>query len=461
MTRRNLSEEWRLEEAENTDEQWKLQPAEQNALVPWLLQEQGQQPAEADWQPVEYTRERRSGGGGNWILPTLIGVALVAVVSYAAWIGLQRAGLLDVTTVTGEPTVEAVALATAEPPVVSAAPTNTLPPPTATLEPTPTTLPTAVATTPPPVLMEYIVVNTVGGVNARRAPGLEGELIQIVPESETRYLVAEDRGEWVQIVLPDGQLGWVANEFVQRAGETVPFDEANRRRAAAGLPPLTGVSAPAGIASTTAPTTTTALPTPAAVAPPALSVTIIITAGLNARETPSLDGAVLQLLPPNTTYPALARTADSQWVQVLLPDSRLAWLSAQTQFITASGDLNTLSTEPATVELLTTAQPAATTPLTTTPAVTATTGLSPTVTQVVSGATASVVDLRGASARAEPNRDLEALQVLPFDSVVPIVGRSADSQWIQVTLEEGRLAWVLVNAVQVSVDVATLPVVAP
>lgn len=463
MSRRNLADEWRLEDQEAPTDQWKLEPAEQNAIAQWELRDEaggGVDPG--DWQPVAYSRERRE-PRGNWVLPSLVGVALVAVIAYVAWIALERAGLFGPVAPVATPTSVAAVVPEPEVEVEPTPIAIDTPPPTPTLEPPPTPTLEPTATPLPLVNLESIVVTGLGGVNARSEPNLQGEILQVLLQDEATYLVVADQADWIQIALPDQRLAWVAAEFVQRRSETVLIEEANRRRAAVGLPLLAVPEGAApleegpGVEPGDAVTTT-----PPIAAPVAISVTINITAGLNAREAPDLGGTVVQLLAGNTTYSAFARTEDNQWVQILLPDGRLAWVA--TQFVTLGGDLQSLSTEPATLESITRATtalapPAA--PITTTTPLTPSTEITPTVTQVVDGVTASVTNLAGANARATPDREAETTQLLSFGGVLPVVGRSADGEWVQVTLEEGRLAWVLVNAVTLSGDVASLPIVTP
>lgn len=462
MSRRNLSDEWRLEETGENEAQWNLQPAEQRATTQWQINPATEPGAE--WQPVDYVRDQGT-GRGNWILPALVGIALVAVIAYAAWIGLDRLGVFDTTGVlppaTAAPTPVQVAEITP-----TLAPTDTPPPPTPTPTLTPTLEPTPTPTlepspTPIPVVsLASIVVSAEGGVNGRQEPNTTSQILKLLAKDE-KYLVNEDRGDWVQVALAPNQLAWVFAEFVQRTAETVTLDEANRRRAEVGLAALAPPPAPPPLNSSTVitgattPTTTVSLSlsgvitsapavAPVAPAPSVITVTIAITAGLNARESPNRDSAVVQLLEGGRSFVALVRSADNQWVQVALPDGRKAWLFAQ--FVTPSSDLNTLPSEGAPP-----APAGATTPITNSSPIT-----------VVSGATASVIALAGTNARALPSRDSEPpLQVLPFDTVWRVVGRSADNQWVQVPLEEGRLAWVLVETIKLSSPLDSLPVVNP
>jgi SH3-like domain-containing protein len=476
MSRRNITEEWKLEGEGEPDDQWALRPAEQNAVSQWQLQDEGAPGGQNDWQPVDYTRTPRE-PRGNWVLPALVGVALVAVIAYVAWIALERAGLFGPASPPPEPTPVAAVEPPVEEPVPTEEPLDTPPPPPSptpiveeVVEPTPEPSPTSI----PLVNLESIVINTVGGVNARREPSLQGELIQILPESPTAYLVAADQGEWVQIALADGQLAWVNSQFVQRNSETVLLEEANRRRQAVGLPllaaPETGEAVPPveGSPETVAPTETTGLQ-----APVTITVTVNSPTGLNARETPELGGAIIQLLTVDSAYPAVARTADNQWFQIQLPDRQLAWVAAQ--FVTATGDVATLPTEPLTEPItlgaaapITPTQPitpatalTATAPLTDTAPVTATSETTPTVTQVANGVVATVTNLAGSNARATPDREVDPIQLVQFNTALPVVGRSADNEWVQVTLAEGQLGWVLANTVSLNTDIAILPIVSP
>ena len=158
MSDQNTADNWRLEDTGKTGKQWKLQETEQNRISQWQLQDDGYD--EAGWQPVAYERESRQQGGG-WVLPSLVGLALVAVVAYGAWIGLTQinpisgfnfGSILSVATATPLPTTA---------PVVSEPlPTETLAVvvnPTATVAPTPlptATLPAGPAPTAAPALVD-------------------------------------------------------------------------------------------------------------------------------------------------------------------------------------------------------------------------------------------------------------------------------------------------------------------
>jgi uncharacterized protein YgiM (DUF1202 family) len=62
---------------------------------------------------------------------------------------------------------------------------------------------------------------------------------------------------------------------------------------------------------------------------------------------------------------------------------------------------------------------------------------------------------------ASPSDDnAPILRVVPGQSVV-LIGRTADSQWVQIWLPGNQQGWIRASAVQVEIDLAVLPVVEP
>ena len=96
---------WQLENQGESPEQWKLLDTEQEVGKHMQLQ-----PAEVSgpqWQPVEYRRE--AWPSRNWVLPSIVIVALLAVLGYVGWIAFgQMGGVLPdvgalVEALTGQP----------------------------------------------------------------------------------------------------------------------------------------------------------------------------------------------------------------------------------------------------------------------------------------------------------------------------------------------------------------------
>jgi len=482
MSDQNTADNWRLDDTGKTDKQWKLQETEQNRIAQWELQDESYE--DANWQPVLYEREPRQQGGG-WVLPSLVGLALVAVVAYGAWIGLTQftpgafnlGNLISAATFTpapantsNDPSAVAGAVTEVATETPTEAPATQTPEPIATLPVAPT------AATPAMVELTYARITNQYGVNARSGPSTDAELIELLDQGET-YLLQQSQDGWLQIALTDGRLAWISADFAEQLTQQKPLAEANAELAAAGLPPLAAPEGPTSSApvSTTTPLTspvvttpgttpgTTPETTPITPTTPLVATTITgtvnITAGLNARSAPSADAALVTLLPGNTVLTLTGRTADNTWLSTTVSDSVAAWVFAE--YITVNGAIGSLpaegTTTPITGTLLTTTTP----PVATTPTVTTTTAPTDTASAAPTGATATVNTILGAGVRQGPNRDADAIGTLPFDRVYSVLARSADDQWVQIALEANQQGWVLVSSVTLNVELATLPVVVP
>lgn len=472
MSDQNTADNWRLEDTGKTGKQWKLQETEQNRIAQWELQDEAYE--DTNWQPVLYEREPRQQGGG-WVLPSLVGLALIAVVAYGAWIGLTQftpgtfnlGNLISAATFTPAPTntgndpnaVAGIGTEAATTEVPTAAPATPTPEPTATAPAAPT-----VTVAPAIVELTYARITNQYGVNARREPSTDAEVIELLDQGET-YLLQQTQADWLQIALSNGTLAWISADFAEQFTQQKPLVEANNELAAVGLPPLAGppaAEAPAPEApvveapvSTTTPITSPAVTAPVTPTTPLASVsitgTVNITAGLNARSTPNADAAVVTLLPGNTVLTLTGRTADNSWLSTTVSDSVPAWVFAE--YITVNGNINGLPAEGTTTPITGTLLTTATTPIATTPTVT--------TTAAPTGATATVNTILGAGVRQGPSRDAEAIGTLPFDRVYSVLARSADDQWVQIALEANQQGWVLVSSVTLNVELATLPVVVP
>ncbi len=479
MSDQNTADNWRLEDTGNTGKQWKLQETEQNRIAQWQLQDESYE--DVGWQPVAYEREPRQQGGG-WVLPTLVGLALVAVVAYGAWIGLTQfnvsnfsigslisnATFTPVATEVGgvtEPIVNAPTAVVATAPIV----TTETPVPTATLPP-------ATSPTLAPVLVDqrYVRISNQYGVNARSEPSTAAEIVDLLEVDET-FILEQTQAEWLQIAVSNGVLAWISAEFAEQYTEQKPLAEANSERSALGLPLLASPEGDTPIATpvaATTPLTTTAAPvvtTPITTTPTAptlatgpgatITGTVNITVGLNARSAPEASAALVTLLPGNAELTLTGRTSDNSWLRTTVSESVPVWVFAE--FVTVGGDVNTLpttgGTAPITGTLLTTGT---LTELSTTPVVTTTTPSTAT-TSAPAGATATVNSILGTGVRQGPSRDADALTTLPFDRVYPVLARSADNEWVQIAVEADLQGWVLVSSINLSVDLATLPVVVP
>lgn len=59
-----------------------------------------------------------------------------------------------------------------------------------------------------------------------------------------------------------------------------------------------------------------------------------------------------------------------------------------------------------------------------------------------------------------PTAPRESADVIAYDTVLAVRGRTANNEWLQVEYQ-GELLWVLVSTVSLSTDSAALPVVTP
>jgi len=475
MSDRNTADNWRLEESDDRSSRWKLEETEQNQISQWELQDEFAE--EAGWQPVDYTREPEQRQSGSWILPSLVGLALIAVVAYGAWIGLSRLQPNMIGQLLGQgdlltpvPTVVSSSSIAAITPEV-AAPTE------APVEPLPTTViaeptlpPAEVATAAPaPVQVEeqFATITAQYGVNARPNPSTDGDALQILEEGG-EYLVLDTTDEWLQVALPIGQLAWISSdpEFVTVRAETMDVTRANQFRTQVGAPLLESESV-ASLPSATTPITATdtpipgALPAATAEAAPtnattvdtSISGTVNIIGGLNARANPNTDGELISLLPNETLLDLTGRTANSEWVRTTLSETFTVWLFAE--YVDVTGGVDSLPV----VEVPGISETSAITTAVPSDETTSDVGAEQPATGTIE-ATASVNAPLGAAVRAAPASSADAIDTATNQSVLIVTGRSADNLWLQIDMTDTQ-GWVEVSAVNLSVDLASLPVATP
>ncbi len=150
---------------------------------------------------------------------------------------------------------------------------------------------------------------------------------------------------------------------------------------------------------------------PAAVAPSAVTGTIT-TALLNVRTGPGAGWPVLTRVRQNETYPVIARNADNTWYQISGP-AFTGWVSGR--YIRLSADPSLLPVAEA------------------------------------GGAAASNVLLVQSSAslriRRGPGTNQARVAVFPAGTTATVIGRNADSSWLQIRLDSGTEGWVAADFV--------------
>lgn len=435
---------WQLEEGNEPLDQWKLQDTEQEISH---LQLQTDSAAAKDWQPVEYQRTPGR-SGRNWVLPSIVIVALLVALGYVAYVSLGRLGLGDAFGIGAAPTPtstpETVAGAASAPESPTAPPTPTSEPPTvaptATPEPTPT---------PALISVRTGTVNDTAGVNARRAPNTTGEIIRLLNNGERMTIVQRD-GDWLQVILADNQPAWVAAQFIDQAvGEQRTLEEWNALLVAAGLPPVT-VEALAAES-----------PTPGAA--PSVNVKVLANPGATVRLEPASEAQVVEQALVDVVLPAAGRTESVDWLLVTLPSGQRGWIL--TDLVTPEGDLTTLPVQPANVLVQ---APAGTgESASPTPAAAAFTlevaDVAPpapfTNTIPLSGQAVAITDTLGVNARTAPTLTAGIVSIVPNGAVLTAVGRSPDNQWIQVELPDSQRAWVFRALVSTSSNIEAAPLI--
>jgi osmoprotectant transport system substrate-binding protein len=183
-------------------------------------------------------------------------------------------------------------------------------------------------------LSEYLDEATMSRLNALVELGLDGE-----PATGDETTISEVASAFLcqnnlLAGCANGALSALTAPFSLTVPLTLPAFPLFPNYSSTGDERDTSVPATATLTTTgtlTAPITTTSS-TPVLVSSSAQtpSLRVIISTpeanGVNARRDPSTQADILQLLPANTLVPAIGRTSDNAWLQVILPDGAVAWV---------------------------------------------------------------------------------------------------------------------------------------
>lgn len=286
---------------------------------------------------------------------------------------------------------------------------------------------------PPPELAAFYVVYT--------GPGFLYEPVDSVVEGQTLGIRGRtEDARWVLVRLDNGREGWIAAEIIQVA---VPLEN---------VPVIEGIAPPqvvgwqmAGGAATTASPAATATAEPTETA--AATVTVEPTATTGGGKGTSGELPTAAATAAATAEPGGKGTSGNLPATATPPAAATA---------TARATLRPTATPPATATPAPTITPPATaTPEpTTAPPATATTPPQTTGDAPPTGLDVVYVYATPSDASAP------ILRVVPGQSVV-LIGRTADSQWLQIWLPGDQQGWIRASAVQVEIDLAVLPVVEP
>lgn len=337
------------------------------------------------------------------------------------------------------------------------------------VQPTPVASASAAA---PEVVLPAVVIGE-PGINARNEPDLvTGVTVMQLATGEAVNAVGRNAdNQWLAVELPEGGYGWVLTQFVTLQGDvaTLPAVTSDvlaawvAAESAAAVAPATDAAA-GGLALVPTATPAPSLPLLAVspIAPPApftntlplgAAVAISDAAGVNARSAPSVDGALLLVVPNGAVLPAVGRTADGEWIQVQLPDGQLAWMARAV--INVSDNIDTAPVD----GVAAAAEPAAATA----PAETATAepaaATAPAATVPAGAAIATVTNQLGANLRSVPDRNANPVVTVNNGETFPAIGRTADGAWVQLALPDGTTGWALASTVSLDTDVNELPII--
>jgi uncharacterized protein YgiM (DUF1202 family) len=295
---------------------------------------------------------------------------------------------------------------------------------------------------------------------------------------------------WIALGQLGGDLGALGGIAASAPTETPPTDAAAALAASpTPAPPTPTLEATATTAPAETPTPMLP-PTPSIAMGELISGTVNAVQGVNARREP--NGEIIRTL--NENEGVVVTRQDGDWLQVILADgTTVAWVSSEfvnrtpqmvpleqlAAIFTAAGlpVPTPVAAPPAGAELTgtldltdTTSLPAASTGLTPTATLGSlasqltTNGVIPTApfTNALPavGPALTVSDTMGVNARAAASTDGAILLVVPNGAVLPVLGRTAASDWFQVQLPDDQNAWMFAEAVIASPDAASAPVVA-
>ncbi len=508
MAEQRVTNQWQLEDTGESLDQWKLQDNEQRLPAHMQLHDEYDNPdmMDAAWQPIDYRAMQAAATGksrrGGKALGALLVVALLGVGAYLAWFYMgQPTSFGELANGTTAPTEVARTDATVDPsvaPAVSLTDTTAMTDPTgetsalpadaaqtapvtapAVTEPVVLPEPTAVPVLPATAEVRQAVMNSEFGVNLRASATATAALLATLDDKTTHVVasgpVADAAGaNWYELALADGTRGWVSGDFITVTLQTLPFAEAQTLLQAVGITLAAPESAPAAdtaSVTTTAPAEGVVLPVPTPSPGAATDATIRVTAvisapaGLNLRSAAEAGENVLQQVADTTAVSVIGRSADGAWLQLELADGTRGWASSA--FVSVTGDLNaipagtTLPLTAADAPAVAAAADGTAAAPTAAPSVAATAPVTAATVAPAVGATTAftVTSVMGVNVRAQPSNDVPGIVQLSWNASGQATGRTADNNWVQVTIPSGQSGWVAASAVSLEGDIATLPAV--
>lgn len=320
------------------------------------------------------------------------------------------------------------------------------------------------------------VVNT-GALNVRSGPGVDSSRVIVIYKGQVVSLLGRwATNNWVKVRLYSGVEGWVNSVYLTTS---VPVSQ---------LPVIGGTPPPVK------PTPPESLPTATA---------IIITGILNVRSGPGISFGVVDVVNQGQQLALIGRDQNATWIKVRTPDNTDGWVNArlvqtsvavsslpvvdspltspsavvitgavnfrsgpgfdfgvitilyQGQTVAVIGRTNNSSWLKARIEngqegwigssALQTNVPVQSLP----------------VVEVPPPPNAAVVNVSFLNVRYGPGSNFEVFTFLQWGQVVGIIGRSANSTWVQVRLPSSATGWVDSNYLLGETPITELPIVSP
>ncbi|MFO7538498.1 MAG: SH3 domain-containing protein [Chloroflexota bacterium] len=165
------------------------------------------------------------------------------------------------------------------------------------------------------------------------------------------------------------------------------------------------------------------LPVVDAPAPPSASATAVVNTGaLNVRSGPSVAHTVVAVAQQGFALQLLGRNANSSWAKVRLTSGQEGWVNAS---------------------LITPSVPISSLPMVDAPGVTPT----------------AVVNTGALNVRSGPGVSYSVVTWVQQGQTLSLLGRNANSSWVQVRTAGNHTGWVNASLIQANVAVSSLPVV--
>lgn len=226
-------------------------------------------------------------------------------------------------------------------------------------------------------------------------PGTTFSIVGSVHQGQSVTLLGRNsQANWVKVLLDSGVQGWISASLVQ---SSVPI---------LNLPVVNGVAAP---------------PAPAPQPPPQGATAVVITGALNVRSGPGIGYSSITVIHQGQVVSLLGRNNDNSWVKVRVITGQEGWVNAS--LIQANVAIGSLPVVPI-----------------------------PTLSAVATITTGAL------NVRSGPGIHFPSTAVVYQGQTVTLLGRNANSSWVQVRLANGHVGWVNTSLVQPNVSVSTLPV---